>query len=189
MRIIKIIVPCLLLGACMFGTSKSSKFYTQSATSNGVISADYTAFVGVNRVQLPKYVDRPQMVTQQKNSVQIDISEYNRWVESPSILATRVLTADLSTLLPAAQIKVNQSKGESFDRIVSVEIIKMKAVLGDKAEMEAWYVIRGDSKKILTQQKITATVAIGKTYEDIANGYSRLLEELSQEIATALIKK
>ena len=189
MKFIRIIVPCLLLSACMFGTSKNAKFYTQSATSTAIISADYTAFVGVNRVQLPKYVDRPQMVTQQKDSLQINISEYNRWVELPSVLAMRVLTEDLSVLLPAAQIKMNQAKGESFDRIVSVEIIKMNAVLGDKAELEAWYTIKNNSKKLLTQQKFAKTVTIGKTYEDVANGYSQLLNELGQEIATALIKK
>ena len=74
MRIIKIIIPCLLLNACMFGTSKNAKFYTLTATSGPAISVDYNAFVGVNRGQLPKYVDRPQMVTQQKESLQINIS-------------------------------------------------------------------------------------------------------------------
>ena len=188
MRIIKIIIPCLLLGACMFGTSKSAKFYTQAATAAGVSSADYTAFVGVNRVQIPRYIERPQMVTQQKDSVQINISEYNRWVELPSVLATRVLTEDLSGLLPAAQIKMNQFKGENFDRVVSVEVIKMDAVLGEKVELVAWYTIKDNSKKILTQQKFADTVSIGTTYEDVANGYSQLLGKLSQGIATALIK-
>lgn len=189
MRIIKIVIPCLFLSACMFGTSKNAKFYTQAATSVGASSADYTAFVGVNRLQLPKYVDRPQMVTQQKDSVQINISEYNRWVELPSVLATRVVAEDLSVLLPSAQIKMSQTKGETFDRTVSVEIIKMNAVLGDKAELEAWYTIKNNSKKILTQQKFADTVAIGKTYEDMANGYSQLLDKLSQKIAASLIKQ
>ena len=188
MKLIKIVIPCLLLGACMFGPSKSAKFYTQSATSTETLSADYTAFVGVKRVQLPKYVDRPQMVTQQKDSVQINISEYNRWVELPSVLATRVLTGNLNMLLPAAQIKMNQSQGEKFERIIYVEIIKLNAVLGEQAELEAWYSIKDNSKKVLTQQKFANTVAIGKTYEGLANGYSQLLSELSQEIATALVQ-
>ena len=189
MKIIKIIIPCLLLNACMFGTSKNAKFYTQSSTSTRTVSADYTAFVGVNRIQLPKHIDRPQIVTQQKDSLEINISEYNRWIDSPSVLVTRVVTEDLSVLLPAAQVKTSQSKGELFDRIVSVEISKINAVLGDKAELAGWYTIKDNSKKILTQQKFAYTVQIGKTYEDVAHGYSRLLDELSQEIATALIKK
>lgn len=189
MKLIKIIVPCLLLGACMFGTSKTSKFYTQSGSSADIVSADYKGFVGVNRMVLPKYVDRPQIVTQQKDSVEVNISEYNRWVELPSVLATRVLTEDLSVLLPAAQIKINQSKGGSFDWVVSVEITKMKAVLDDKVELEAWYTIKDISKKTFVQHKFSGKVTIGKTYEDVANGWSQLLDELSREIATALVNK
>ena len=189
MKLIKIIIPCLLLSACMFGTSKNATFYTQSATSTQPLSADYVGFVGVNRVQLPKYVDRPQMVTQQKDSLQINISEYNRWVELPSMLATRIITEDLSVLLPAAQIKMSQSQGEKFERTISVEIIKLNAVLGGQAELEAWYTIKDNSKKLLTQQKFTHTVAIGKTYDDVSKGYSQLLAALSQTIATALINK
>ena len=188
MKIIKIIVPCLLLGGCLFGTSKQSRFYTQDAIATEVISTDYNTFVGVNRVQLPKYVDRPQMITQLKDTVQINISEYNRWVESPSFLATRVVTENLSTFLPAAKIKMNQSKGEDFDYTVSVEIVKINAVLGDKAEIVAWFTVKDKKGKTITNQKFVKTVKIGKTYDDLALGYSQLLSDLSREIANNLIK-
>ncbi|MBP5429591.1 MAG: membrane integrity-associated transporter subunit PqiC [Elusimicrobiaceae bacterium] len=190
MRLLKIIIPCLLLGACFWGTSQNAKFYTQSATATQTLSSDYVAFVGVNRVQLPRFMDRPQILTQVKDSSQVNISEYNRWVELPSVLATRVLTEDLGILLPAAQIKMNQFQGEGFDRVVSVEVIEMNAILGDKAELVAWYTVKNNStKKILTRQKFESTMEIGKTYDDLAQGYSTLLAQLSQEIASVLIKK
>ncbi len=189
MRLIKIIVPCLLLGACIFGTSQNAKFYTQSTTPQMAVSADFAAFVGVNRVQLPKYVDRPQMVTQRKDSAQVNISEYNRWVEPPAVLATRVITEDLSALLPAAQIKTNHIKGERFDWTISIEIVEINAVLGDKAEIVAWYTIKDKAGKTHTHQKFAAAVLIGKTYDDLAKGYSELLAQLSHEIAGALIQK
>lgn len=189
MKIIKIILPCLLLGACFWGTSQNAKFYTQSATSTQAMSTDYAASIGINRVQLPKYIDRPQIVTQQKDSTQINISEYNRWIELPSILSTSVLAENLSVLLPAAQIKTNQFKGEAFDWIVTVEIIKMNAILNDKAELVAWYTVKNNSKKVLAQQKFTGNIQIGKTYDELAKGYSTLLAQLSQEIAGILIKK
>ncbi len=188
MKLITIIITCLLFTACMFGTSKNSKFYTQVPTSTNTISADYNAFVGVNRIQMPKYIDRPQIVTQQKDSVQINISEYNRWVELPSVLATRALTENLSVMLPAAQVKTTPSHGKDFEWVVSVEIVKLDAVLGEKVEMAAWYTIKNNSKQVLTQQKFTTNVVIGKTYDDLANGCSELLSELSKEIAKALIK-
>ncbi len=189
MKLIKIIIPCLLVGGCFFGTSKSSKFYTQSSVAAEAISTEYKSFVGVNKIQLPKYIDRPQIVTRQKDSAQVTISEYNRWVEYPAVLATHVLTEDLNNLLPTAKIKMNLLKGEQFDRLISVEITELTAVLGDKAELVAWYTIKNDSGKILTQQKFESTVQIGKTYDDVAKGYSQLLARLSQAIAQMLIQQ
>ena len=188
MKLIKIIIPCILLGGC-FGTSQQATFYTQSAVASQVVSADYTAFVGVNRIILPKYMDRPQIATQLKDSVQINMSEYNRWVESPSILATRVLIEDLSIHLPAARIKINQFNNEDFDSVVSVEIVKLNAVLGEKAELVAWYTVKGHTSKKPAHYKFQSAVQIGTTYDDLVKGYEKLLEQLSQDIAGALIKK
>lgn len=189
MRIIKIIIPCLLLNACMFGTSKNAKFYTLTPALAQAVSADYSASVKVNRVQLPKYVDRAQIVTQYKDSTQVNISEYNRWVESPVALATRVLTEDLSALLPSAQINESRFKRGAVDRAITVEIITMNAVLGQKAELAAWYTIQDRSGKIQTRQKFENTVQIGKTYDELAQGYSQLFAKLSQEIAGSLMNK
>lgn len=189
MRLLKIVIPCLLLGGCVFGTSKNASFYTQSAISTEAISSDFSSSVGVNRIQLPKYIDRPQMVTQRKDSAQVTISEYNRWVEAPSVLATRTLAENLNILFPSARIKVNQLKGDEFDRTVTVEISNLSAVLGDKTEICAWYIVKDKAGKILVQQKFTGTVQIGKTYDDLAQGYNQLLAQLSQEIAGSLIQK
>ena len=189
MRIIKIIIPCLLLGACFFGKSQNAKFYALTATPTQEMAAAYTAFIGVNRIQLPKYIERPQMVTQLKDSAQINISEYNRWVEYPSVLATRALTEDLSRMLPAARVKMHQFKSDGFDRTISVEIVTMNAVLGEQAELVAWYTVKDQEGKTLIHQKFTDTVLIGKTYDDFAQGYSQLLAHLSRAIAESLIQQ
>ena len=187
MKLLKIILPCLLLGACMFGRSKSPTYYTYFPMATTAVSADYTAAVGVDRVQLPKYMDRPQIVTQQPNSPQVNISEFNRWAEHPSLLAARALTDNLSVLLPAAQVKLNKSNAEPFDRVISVEVVRLDAVLGQQAQLVAWYTVKNTDRKTLLQQKFSATVQIGKTYEDLVKGYNELLAQLSTEIAGKLV--
>ncbi len=189
MRILRVIIPCLLLQACMFGTSKNAQFYTLTATATQPISATYANFVGVSRIELPKYVDRPQIVTQRKNSNQVNISEFNRWVEPPSVLATRVLTENLSVLLPAAQVKQTYLKGGNFDWTVVVEIIQMNVTLGEQAQLVAWCTVRDSSGKVQTNQKFESTVQVGKSYDDLAQTYSQLLAGLSQEIAAMLLKQ
>ena len=188
MKLFKIIIPCLLLSACL-GTSKQAKFYTQTTTAAQIVCADCEAFIGVNRIQLPKYVERPQMVTQQKDSSQVIISEYNRWVEFPSVLSTRVVAENLGILLPSSQVKVNQLKGEGFDWIVSVDVVKLNAVLGEKAELSAWYTLKDKKGKKIVRAQFTRTTPIGSSYEEVAQGYSRLLADLSREMADALTAK
>ena len=189
MRFLKILMLCFLLTACVFGTSKTSKFYTLRSEPSLSISSSYKSFVGVMRVQLPKYMDRPQIVTQNKNSPEILISEYNRWIENPSVLVTRVVVEDLSMFLPSAQIKMNQYGLEQFDRVISVEVVNMNAILGEKITLDAWYTIKNKSGQILIRNKFIDSVQIGKSYDDLANGYSKLLNRLTQNIAHTLIKK
>ena len=152
MRLIKIIIPCLLLNACLLGTSKNAKFYAISAVPTQVVSEQYKASIGINRVQLPKYMDRPQIVTQRKNSTQVNISEFNRWVEGPAVLSTRALAENLSTLLPAAQINQTRFKGGDFSRTVTVEIVEMNGVLGQKAEITVWYTVQDKAGKIIQKK-------------------------------------
>jgi len=188
MRFVKLISLCLLLSACVLGTSQTSKFYTLTSQPNEAVSDSYKSFVGISRIQLPKYADRPQIVTQKEDTNEVIISEYNRWLESPSVLATRAIVTDLSALLPAAQIKTRQAIAEKFDRIITIEIIKISAVLGKQVELDAWYVIKNNSGKILVRQKFSETMKIGKSYNDLAIGFSQLLNKLSQDISHSLIK-
>ncbi len=188
MRLIKIIIPCLLLNACLLGTSKNAKFYAISAVPTQVVSEQYKASIGINRVQLPKYMDRPQIVTQRKNSTQVNISEFNRWVEGPAVLSTRALAENLNTLLPAAQINQTRFKGGDFSRTVTVEITKMSAVLGEQAALVAWCTIKGRGEQEQIHQRFEYAVPVGKTYDDLVQAYNQLLADLSHDIATILIK-
>lgn len=187
MKLAKIIIPCLLLNACLLGTSKNAKFYTMTAVPGPVVSEKYNTSVGIHRIHLPKYMERPQIVTQGNNSSQVNISEFNRWVENPSVLATRALTANLSTLLPSAQIAQTHLKGGKFAQTVTVEIVQLNAILGKQVELTAWCTVKDDVGKVLSHQKIEHSVSTGKTYDELAQAYSQLLSDVSRDIATVLI--
>lgn len=187
MRIIKIIIPCLLLSGCLLGTSQNPSFYTMTAIPGAAVSDSYNASVGVNRIQLPKYMERPQIVTQNNKSAQVNVSEFNRWVENPSVLATRALTADLSTLLPAAQIAQSNLKAGKSDQTVTVEIVQLNAVLGKQVEVTAWCTIKDKAGTVLSRQKIEHIVSVGKSYDELAQAYSQMLADVSRDIATLLI--
>ena len=185
MKFFKSLFLCLFLTACFGGVSPQSSFYTLVAQKQKALSVEERAFIGIERMQLPKYLERPQIVTQE--SPQMIVSEYHRWIAMPSALCTRVLVEDLSALLPNAQIKARSYGVENFDKTLSIEVVRMDAVLGEKAVLDAWFVIQDAEGKTLARQKFLAEHPIGKTYDDLADGYSQLWSKFSQKIAQAII--
>jgi uncharacterized lipoprotein YmbA len=117
------------------------------------------------------------------------ISEYNRWIESPSVLCTRILTQNLNHLLPKSDVKIRTLGSEKFDRRVWVQVIQMDGVLGQQAKLSAWFTIKNTKGKTIVHQKFTDKIEIGKTYDDLVVGYSKLWSKLSEDIAKQLIQK
>lgn len=189
MKIAKYLFVCLFLSACIFGTSQNAKFYSLISQKSEVLSSKYDSSVGIGRVLLPKYVDKPQIITLNNDSPEVIVSEYNRWIESPSVLCGRVLLQDLSSLLPNAQINTRLFGTEVFERTISVEVIKMDGILGDKATLETWYSIKNKQGTLILRRKFARTISIGKSYDDLVGGYALLWQALSKEIANDLIER
>ena len=189
MKKIKYAFLCLFLSGCIFGVSQTSKFYSLTPIESKSVSQSADLFIGVDKVDLPKYMDRAQIVNQNKNDTEVFISEYNRWIESPSVLCTRILTQNLNNLLPKSEAKIRTIGGEKFDRRVWVQVIQMDGILGNQAELTAWYTIKNKDGKTIIRQKFSDKIEIAKTYDDLVIGYSKLWEKLSQDIAEHLIQK
>ena len=187
MKRIKYLFICLFLSACIFGTSQNSKFYSFLPQSGKVLSSSYTNSVGIGRVLLPKYMDKPQIVTQSTDSAEVILSEYNRWIEAPSVLCQRSVIDNLSAALPRAQIQAQQFGTQKFDIRISIEVIKMDGILGDKANLQAWYTITKQDGQVLLRKKFLQNLSVGKTYDDLVQGYSILWHNLSYEMAKSLL--
>lgn len=189
MKKIKYAFLCLFLSGCIFGVSQTSKFYSLTTIETMPVSQSENLFIGVDKVDLPKYMDRAQIVTQNKNNTEVLISEYNRWIESPSVLCTRILTQNLNHLLPKSDAKIRTLGSEKFDRRVWVQVIQMDGVLGQQAELSVWFTIKNTKGKTIVRQKFADKIKIGKTYDDLVVGYSKLWSKLSEDIAKQLIQK
>jgi hypothetical protein len=95
-----------LLAAC--STTPVVKYYTLDpgfdiqpdnfqAVSGGALA------IGVGPVELPKFLDRPQIVTR-KSQYRIAVSEFHRWAGSFSEDFLQVLAKNISMLLPAVRV-------------------------------------------------------------------------------------
>ena len=105
----KYMIPLVLsfsLSGCFNGTTPPSQFYTLTPTETKVISEKHLS-IGIERIQLPRSLDRPQMLTASSETPEIKLSELNRWIEPlPTFFSIRSMAAckafNLSADEPAA---------------------------------------------------------------------------------------
>ena len=180
-----ILTLTLTLAGCFGGTTPPSQFYTLSPTITKPVS-DQRLTVGVDRVQIPRSLDRPQMLTADADTPEMTLSELNRWVEPLPTLIQRTLITDLSTALPNAVIRNRSFSGEINDYNVAVDIVQLTAVLNDRAGLLAWLTVRTAAGQTVAHLKVAETVPIGVTYADMANGQSALIGRLASQIADTL---
>lgn len=186
LKIALLIGLCIGLSACFGGRSADPNFYTLTPVSEKSIS-DKQLSIGINRVQVARYLDRPQIVTQQEDTTEVSLSEMNRWMEPLSGLIARTLTADLEKALPNSTIKTRSIGQENFDYIISLEIVSMDTVFNKTATLNAWWMIYDKNEKLLSRHQTVKTLKVGNTYEDLATTQSRLIGELAVQISQKLV--
>ncbi len=186
----KWIAVCFLFGlsACFGGVSAPSRFYTLSPVIQEPVSEKVTASVGIDRVQVARYLDRPQIITQTLGSLEISLSETNRWIEPLSNLVQRILSEDLANALPNAPVKMKTQGREDFSYVLSVDIIKMDTVFGEKASLEAWFLIQDRSGKVIARKKASEVVPVGTSFDDMAKAQSDLIGRLAVQIAREIVR-
>ncbi len=181
---------CTILAGC--GSTEPSRFYLLDAVSGPGDAAAGTAAdlsVGIGPVALPGYLSRPQIVTRSA-SPEISVAEFDRWAEPLDENVVRVLADNLSALLGTDRIAVFPWNGaQPLQYRVTVDVTRFDGELGGSAVLSARWALSGEAgAKLLTVRKTTLTepVEAGGGYEALVGAQSKLLGELSKEIATAI---
>ena len=188
MRKIWLFVPFLFLSACI-GTTQNSKFYyLQAENTTGYVNKNIKATIGVREVNIPNYLDKPQIVTLKSGGVELNISELNRWSESLASMMQRVIANDLSYNLPNAVVKPRVSAREEFKYLVQVEIGKFEGAWDKTATLEGWWSITNPLGETLVQKRVSISTSMGDSYDEYVNAQSKLLAELSAQIAQGFSK-
>ncbi len=167
-------------------------FYALSSlspqTSASTLSLRGTT-LAVGPVNLPAYVDRPQIVTQESQH-RYQLAEFDQWAEPIEDNFSRVLTDNLSTLLSPVQIAVIpwQSDLPATYR-VQVDVTRFSGAVGAEAALRArWYIFGKEAQTALvTRQSSFSEAVSGQEYEALVAALSRTVEALSHAI-TAEIK-
>jgi uncharacterized lipoprotein YmbA len=144
--------------------------------------------LGVGPVELPQYVNRPQIVTGQHSS-ELQSAASAQWAESLQDGFTRVLAENLSLLLATDRIALFPWKTFVPEYQVVVEVTHFLGQTGGEVSLVAlWSILSKNSRDALVSKKSSFRDSAGSSeYEALAAAMSRTVAALSREIAAALM--
>jgi uncharacterized lipoprotein YmbA len=186
------LMALVLLAGCRSATSPV-EFYTLSPIAD-ISEADKNAgigdnlAVGVGPIQIPKIIDRPQIVTRIGPN-QINVDEFHRWAGSVYEDFLRVVTMNLSALLQSSLV-VAFPWEDYFDPDyrIYMEIHQFDGRLGQYAQLDVtWAIIGREARKILlVRNSLIREPVQGEDYDTFVAAKSRILGTLSRQIAQGI---
>ena len=155
--------------------------------SNPAVPSKAGIAVGVRRVALPDYLDRPQIVIRSSPN-KLDLAEFDRWAAPLGEAFARVLAENLATMIPTHRVAVFPwPRSAQVDYEVTVEVTQFEGRLGGECSLVArWSIFGGENKALLTTGKSSLSESAGGDYEALVAAESRLVGALSRDIAGAL---
>ena len=182
----------VLSGCISAGSSPDPRFYMLKHLGENEIAQKFTIPSGIitviGPVEIPQYLDRPQMVTQDDKGM-INIAQFDRWGESLDAGIARLIIENLNLMLPDGNFEMFPCNfAIPLDYQVTVDVAQLDNEL-DKDMFLAvqWTII--DSKTggmLLTKRSEFRQVINPHNYSGLAQALSMSATSLSSEIAENL---
>jgi uncharacterized lipoprotein YmbA len=150
--------------------------------------ADKGPVVGINPLEFPRYLDRPQIVTRDGLN-QLHASEIHVWAEPLQHGASRVLLIGLGRALESNRVYlVPQRNSLALDWRVDIEVSRLDGAIHSAVNLTArWSLYGGDeSDPRLTRISIIEQPLETAHYRAFVAAQSIALERLAGEIAAAI---
>ncbi|MGD8208078.1 MAG: PqiC family protein [Thiohalocapsa sp.] len=178
----------VLIGGC--ATPTPVRFYTLSPASGGEPAEPLPGrpSLAVGPVDVPEYLDRPQLVTRLGNS-ELQVHEFNRWAGQLQEDVARVIARNLGRLLDTPRVHLYPSRvPAATDYRVIVELRALEGRPGGRTELDAaWGILRErDMQTVYTGFTRAESPAAGDGFSGYVGALSGLLGQLSRDIAAEL---
>ena len=191
-----IMICWLALAGCLGGPSGPTNFYMLSPLSpsqagTSAATAEGRIRIGLVTVVVPEYLNRNEIVVNLDNTV-YRLAEFNQWAEPLNNNLTRVLEENLTNLLRGDSIDVFLASDSSIpaDYRLEVDVLRLDGNLGGQvALISQWALLETeDGGLILMRRSEYQELAADQTVKELVLAQSRMIENLSRDIA-AVIKK
>jgi uncharacterized protein len=188
LTLVPLVASLLGLGAC---ASTPARFYIlntlpASETVPATV-AERGPVIGVGPITLPKYLDRPQVVTRASRN-QLALGEFDRWAEPLQDNISRVLAENLARLIPTDQVLLQAwPRSATLDYQVTVEVLQFDGWVGGESTLLArWSILDGAEHELFNRMVHLHAPTGGRDYEAMVVVMNQMIETLSRDIATAI---
>ena len=189
------VAGCSYLAKAILAPQKDiSKFYlltptadTAAPATGSTQSANGSFTLGLGPITLPKYLDRPEIVTRMAPN-RLELSKEDRWGESIQNGFTRAMERDLAAQAGAAIVVFPWYSTVHIDMQVQIDVYRFEADAQGTATLSAkWTILDSTGKDILytVESHLTQPSKAGDMTEAAA-ALSRTIGDLSGQIANML---
>jgi uncharacterized protein len=165
-----------------------TKFYVLTATSTAGAAATSNLVIGLGPVKLPAYLEHAEVITRVAPN-RLDLSSTDRWAEPLDDNFRRVLAADLTTLIGTDRVlPFPWDLSTKVDYKIEVNVERFERDSSGGAQLTASWIIRdGHSDRVLLMRPADFTESAGSGMENSAASLSADLNDLSKQLATAVV--
>jgi hypothetical protein len=178
---------------CIPGKSAPTRFYLLSGPEGvaggkqtGTHAANPEAVaVGIGPVELPHYLDRPQIVLRTGRN-RMELCDFHHWGEPLEDNFSRVLAENLTDRLDMEGVTVFPWRaGAPVDFRVSVQVTRFDGMLGHTARLTARWIIfrKNESELAATKASVLSMPIQGKDHDALVKALSGLVAGLGADIA------
>jgi len=181
------------------GRSRPSRFYVliptveaKASPAQGEGESIDSISIGIGPVKFSDYLQRPQILSQTKAN-ELEYAEYDRWAEPLDHNFARVVAENLSNLVPAAHVFVFPWRGSAgVQYSVTFEVLRFSEGADGKVTLIVlWSIYDEEEIKLISRKKSTFTHPGPRGdetyYQELAGIMSRMVEDLTREIAKELL--
>jgi hypothetical protein len=183
----------LLSGCVSAGTSPQARFYSLRSLKDSEIPKIETpalkgVIIGLGPLELPAYLDRPQIVTRGRDN-ELELAEFDRWAEPLEDAILRVIAQNLISIFPETKVLLypwNYYLPVKYQ--VVMEIISIDAALQNEVRLCVnWSALNAEDKQVfLTKNSVYNTKVNKSNYNAMIEAINQGLYEFSLEIAKAI---
>lgn len=188
-RALALTAALLLLAAGCSPKTRPAKFYLLqplSRTETPAAAPASPALIGLGPVEIPAYLDRPQIVTG-GGGAQIQLDEFQRWAEPLRDNLTRVLAENLALLLPSSHVRpFPWNRAIVPDYQVEIQVLRFHVDAAGNGELKANWNILKQNKPIQMKSFQSMVPVDGNAPEAKVAAQGRALAEFSKAIAVEL---